>query len=1036
MKYLLGSLLLLVSICNAQIIFNETIFPDTGGVSGDLISTHQTNNRFDTTNLVFSGSGIIRSTLPNIAADYVQASNGFNIELDNTATFIIDGITATGLDNLYLSFGLRKDIILENGNSLNISYSTTGINGDFTSILWDKLPTGTGTVGWYYRTSLQKIPNTVTTIKFKSHANDWRIDDFILQTGIPLLVVKSNLLRIIPDSEASVENRTDFESNTSNYGFKTHTFTLENKGNSDLIISSITVDNTIDFSIENNTPLIVSKNASTSFTITFKPQSLGDKTSLVKISSNDHSNPDFVFKIKGKSVSETQCNTINTTLKTQNFETNSDQNWNYSIIPNTGISLAGNFAYGTSGERANSPLSFQNKSLQVNNSSTTLLFDSVDTSDYANLSFQFNLGSYSTTAGNGSDVEDFVSVYISTNGGETWKHQLQVTGYNNARWSLTSGIATAKETFGNNLILFRPTSGGYKTTDGFGNVTITNLPSVTNLKIQVVITNDKENEIWALDNFTLTGTKPDIRYWENNSWSNSDSSIANAHLVINDSYNTKTNGAISACSCVINEGKKLVIEEGDFLSLHGGLTINGDFLVQNNGSFIQKNDFAINSGKGHFRRFSTPMKKFDYTYWSSPVVNQILESFSYGSIFYEYSPQNNNWIKASGIMNPGKGYIIRASDNIDYTNGNVSFNGDFYGIPNNGKITTTIDKTNSKWNLVGNPYPSAIDADLFLNHTSNTSLINGTIYLWTHATGLSNVTSGEFSKDDYASYNQTGGVAAVNGSAVPNGFIASGQGFFVEGLENGTLEFNNSMRIAAKNTQFFRQKNNSHKSRLWLEMSNTKGAYKQILVGYINGATNALDRNFDGKAKKSATSIRFYSIAENQELSIQGRQYPFDLNDEIVLGFTSEIEGDFELKIANSDGDLSDTPVFITDHLAEITHDLTKNGYLFSTKKGSFNNRFTLRYTNNETLDLDSEVEGNHTENSIIAISKEALIEISSINKISLSEIRLFNTFGQLLYSNTNTSDEYRIAIPKSNTVVFIQTKINGQKTITTKLIH
>jgi hypothetical protein len=36
--------------------------------------------------------------------------------------------------------------------------------------------------------------------------------------------------------------------------------------------------------------------------------------------------------------------------------------------------------------------------------------------------------------------------------------------------------------------------------------------------------------------------------------------------------------------------------------------------------------------------------------------------------------------------------------------------------------------------LMGNPYPSALDADKFLD--ANASLIEGTIYFWTHNTSL------------------------------------------------------------------------------------------------------------------------------------------------------------------------------------------------------------------------------------------------------------------------------------------------------------
>jgi hypothetical protein len=56
----------------------------------------------------------------------------------------------------------------------------------------------------------------------------------------------------------------------------------------------------------------------------------------------------------------------------------------------------------------------------------------------------------------------------------------------------------------------------------------------------------------------------------------------------------------------------------------------------------------------------------------------------------------------------------------------------FTGIPNNGIITISIGGTGS-FNLIGNPYPSALDASQFLS--TNSGVLGGTIYFWTHSTG-------------------------------------------------------------------------------------------------------------------------------------------------------------------------------------------------------------------------------------------------------------------------------------------------------------
>src|SRR5690606_23624541 len=123
----------------------------------------------------------------------------------------------------------------------------------------------------------------------------------------------------------------------------------------------------------------------------------------------------------------------------------------------------------------------------------------------------------------------------------------------------------------------------------------------------------------------------------------------------------------------------------------------------------------------------------------------------------------------------------------------------FSGKPNNGIITLPIARgdwnggtyvngvsptlgTNDddNWNLIGNPYPSAIDAIDFLTANPN---IEGFINIWTHGNLPSSSVSDPFYNDyvynytsnDYITYNATG---ASTGPATYNGFIPAGQGFF------------------------------------------------------------------------------------------------------------------------------------------------------------------------------------------------------------------------------------------------------------------
>src|SRR5690606_24875196 len=191
----------------------------------------------------------------------------------------------------------------------------------------------------------------------------------------------------------------------------------------------------------------------------------------------------------------------------------------------------------------------------------------------------------------------------------------------------------------------------------------------------------------------------------------------------------------------------------------------------------------------------------------------------------------------------------------------------------------------------------------------NADYIGGTIDLWTHKAAISMHNSGNnlynYTRDDYAKYNVTGGVktatAAANSSVAPVGKIASGQGFFVEALQDGNHEifFKNSMRAKGRNnnSQFFKGAEQTstlpalEKNRVWISISNPQQAYDETLLGYITGATDGLDRAYDGKTFPAGNVVAIYSLLDDVDLAIQGRALPFSPSDVVPIGYMASVAG-------------------------------------------------------------------------------------------------------------------------------------------------
>ncbi len=121
------------------------------------------------------------------------------------------------------------------------------------------------------------------------------------------------------------------------------------------------------------------------------------------------------------------------------------------------------------------------------------------------------------------------------------------------------------------------------------------------------------------------------------------------------------------------------------------------------------------------------------------------------------------------------------------------------GKPNNGDINLPISAGNEY--LVGNPYPSALDADQFIRDNGNfgSGSTTGTLYFWEHWGGGSHILS-EY-QGGYATYTLAGGVPAASsgtsGTATktPKRYIPVAQGFFVTSSNSGTIKFNNGQRV-------------------------------------------------------------------------------------------------------------------------------------------------------------------------------------------------------------------------------------------------
>ncbi len=223
------------------------------------------------------------------------------------------------------------------------------------------------------------------------------------------------------------------------------------------------------------------------------------------------------------------------------------------------------------------------------------------------------------------------------------------------------------------------------------------------------------------------------------------------------------------------------------------------------------------------------------------------------------------------------------------------------------------------------------------------------------------------------------------------------------------------------------------KHRVWLNLTNTEGLFKQVLIGYITGATNGWDYNYDALSLDANKYADFYSINESKKLVIQGRALPFDPSDTIPLGYRSAITGNLSISVDHADGDLAKKDIYLQDKETGTMHNLTNGSYTFYTNKGIFNDRFVLRYDSQAQLGVDDFTSNQpqfyiSVKNRVIAINSE---------KAPLREASVFDINGKLLFSSQNRGESYMeiTGIQANSQILLVKAILDDGRIIARKVL-
>jgi len=875
-----------------------------------------------------------------------------------------------------------------------------------------------------------------------SGANPYRysIKGESISTSSGTIDVQGNGISIANgDIDPDVADDTDFEQVTNNTP-KTNTFTIENTGTTDLTIASITFNTGFspEFSFGNlptsNTVIPVGGQPIT-FDVVFTPTADGIYDAIVNIENSDDS--PFEFKVQGEGIPTPPVQDI---MITQYYSgISSPDKWIEVKNISGSVISAGTYYLALFDNTVARTGVIESSEPTKNTAVPALLPGQV---------VLFKNGSASLpSSGNIGTADQVISdVCIFENGDDVIliSTKNDVDCYNN-RVDIIGNVSPSSNqdpnVWGDNSSFIK---GGCSSEQAHINFDINDW---TFLNLPGVNVADPNTNI-ALGTQVVGPTEFDGTNWSNK---HSDQSRT---VIITNSF-TNASQTIEACNLIISQGVNIVFDSNgvtnNSIVVYGDFTNSGSLTIGDKESFVTIKDNAVLGTITKIDK-TTPLNNYhDVTYWSSPVQSQQLFTVFAGvdpdRIFYYRGGDENPiyegtiykyWYKAvSGAMEAGRGYTSEA---LTSTPNGGAYTVTFTGIPFNGTITKgglwysgTPDtgNANENFNLMGNPYPTAIDIRKFFSANGDIS----DIALWNHDTPVDS--NGNYVPADYLFYNSSG-----SSSPGVTFNIGSGQGFMARTIGLSGAVFKNTFKIKDANNQFYKIERSKKgyllvdgdKDRIWLRLtSKSIGTKDDILIAFNKESTDDLDPRYDTYGGLGEKKIHLYSLipGKDSKFVIQGLG-DFDQSKTISVGFDSKNSGSLSVGIAGLEGKLKGEEVYLVDHLLNITHDLKASDYQFEqTATGSFPDRFTLQFAG-QALDVDDEI---FARNEFVISSDLDSFKIRSAKEVK--EIRVYDLLGRMIIQKQPNKKSFNINTTniKNGTVLVIKATLENGSVISKKTI-
>ncbi len=169
-------------------------------------------------------------------------------------------------------------------------------------------------------------------------------------------------------------------------------------------------------------------------------------------------------------------------------------------------------------------------------------------------------------------------------------------------------------------------------------------------------------------------------------------------------------------------------------------------------------------------------------------------------------------------------------------------------------------------------------------------------------------------------------------------------------------------------------------------------------------------------------------------MAIQSKGLPFVDTDLIPFGYSINVAGDATISIDKLDGLFSDNQnIYLEDKVLNVVHNLKEDPYIFSSEKGTFNERFELRFTDKTLASADFEL----NDSSVLIAKDKNELKIKSQTE-TISQIVVFDLLGRKVFEKTaiNSNEFQTSGVKLTNQVVLVKVTLANGKLISKKVMY